>query len=343
MTEFELIDRYFGEGRLARGAGLAASSAKSAKSAVSAVAPVLGIGDDCALLSPPRPGQVLAISTDMLVEGRHFFAGTPAAAIGHKALAVNLSDLAAMGAEPLGFTLALALPTVDEAWLEGFSRGLFDLAERWQCPLIGGDTTGGPLCISITVLGAVAAGGALRRDGAQPGDDIWVSGALGGAAAAVAERQAGRRAAAAAAERLDWPRPRMRLGPALAGVARSAIDLSDGLSGDLAHILKASGGLGAELLLSAIPLDAALTSLPLARQQALALGGGDDYELLFTASPSVRAQIETLKTGDGFDDLGPRRIGTVVVAPGIRLLDAAGAGQMLVGTGFDHFADEAGR
>lgn len=333
MTEFELIDRFFARSRAVAGA---------------TGAPVLGIGDDCALLTPPAVGQVLAISTDMLVEGRHFFAGTDAAAVGHKSLAVNLSDLAAMGAEPLGFTLALALPSIDRDWLAGFSRGLFDLAARHGCPLVGGDTTRGPLCISITVFGAVAAGGALRRDAAQVGDDVWVSGSLGAAAAAVADRQAGRDASPATAERLDWPRPRLALGRVLAGLAHTglahaAIDLSDGLTGDLAHILKASGGLGAELMQAALPLDPALAALPADRQIALALGGGDDYELLFTASPAVRMQIDALETGDGFDGQRPRRIGAIVATPGIRLIEGAGASRVLTGTAFDHFAAGADR
>ena len=345
MTEFELIDRFFARGR--------------ADGVPAGRAPVLGIGDDCALLAPPAPGRLLAISTDMLVEGRHFFAGTEPQAVGHKALAVNLSDLAAMGAEPLGFTLALALPEVREDWLDGFSSGLLELAGRHGCPLVGGDTTRGPLCISITVLGSVAADGALRRDAAQPGDDIWVSGRLGAAAAAVAARAAGEPPAAAAAERLDWPRPRLALGRALVGLAHAAIDLSDGLAGDLGHILKASAGpsvparlrggnaapapLGAELELARLPIDPVLARLPDERQLALALSGGDDYELLFTASPVHRERIVALAVDDGFDDLAPQRIGTVVPQPGIRLIDAAGDRRPLAGTAFDHFASGAGR
>ena len=340
MTEFELIDRFFVRGRaIGDGQG---------------PAPVLGIGDDCALLSPPGPGRLLAISTDMLVEGRHFFAGAAATSIGHKALAVNLSDLAAMGAAPLGFTLALALPEVDEVWLEGFSRGLFALADRHGCPLVGGDTTRGPLCISITVFGAVPADGALRRDAARVGDDIWVSGRLGAAAVAVAARRAGETLDVAAAERLDWPRPRLQLGGALVGLAHAAIDLSDGLAGDLGHILKASAsapgstasspdiGLGAELESAAIPIAPMLADLPRDRQLAFALAGGDDYELLFTASPAVRDRVAALETDDGFDGIAPQRIGTIVSGSGIWLIGPGGERRPLPGTAFDHFAPGSG-
>lgn len=364
MTEFELINRFFapdaGRGRVTSGP-----------------APVLGIGDDCALLMPPASGCLLAISTDMLIEGRHFFAGTAAAAIGHKTLAVNLSDLAAMGAEPLGFTLALAVPDVRPDWLEAFSSGLLALADRHRCPLVGGDTTRGPLCLSVTVFGSVPSTGALRRDGARAGDDIWVSGWLGAAAHAVRCRQLGREAMPAAAERLDWPRPRLALGLALRGLAGSAIDLSDGLAGDLAHVLKASsaagnplppamatspgdgegpaatgpseglagasgGQLGACLEVEAIPVDPALRDLDRDDALGLALQGGDDYELLFTASPRLRGQLAALATADGFGAVGPQRIGTVTVEPGIRLRQADGSLRPLTAASFDHFAAGGG-
>ena len=223
MGEFDLIARYF--------------TRPPARA-------VLGVGDDCALLLP-SPGMQLAISSDMLVEGRHFFADVDPFSLGHKALAVNLSDLAACGARPLAFTLALALPRVDEAWLEAFSRGLLALADAHGCELVGGDTTQGPLNICITVFGEVPHGQALLRSGARAGDDLYVSGTLGDARLAL-EVLRGRVAApapvlAAARLRLEQPTPRIALGMALRGVATAAIDVSDGLLGDLGHILKQSG------------------------------------------------------------------------------------------------------
>ena len=223
MGEFDLIARYFT--RPVRHAAL-------------------GVGDDCALLAP-RPGMQLAISSDMLVEGRHFFADVDPEALGHKALAVNLSDLAACGAKPLAFTLALALPRVDESWLAGFSKGLLALADAHGCELVGGDTTQGPLNICITVFGEVPAGQALLRSGARAGDDIYVSGTLGDARLAL-EALLGHihlpdELLAQARQRLERPTPRVALGLALRGVASSAMDVSDGLLGDFGHILKASG------------------------------------------------------------------------------------------------------
>ena len=226
MGEFDLIARYFTHP--ARPDGAVA----------------LGVGDDCALLAP-KPGMQLAISSDMLVEGRHFFPDVDPEALGHKALAVNLSDLAACGARPLAFTLALSLPRADEPWLAGFARGLMALANAHGCELVGGDTTQGPLKICITVFGEVPSGQALLRSGARPGDDIYVSGTLGDARLAL-EALRGRTTLPAdvlerARQRLERPTPRVALGQALRGVASSAMDLSDGLLGDLLHILKASG------------------------------------------------------------------------------------------------------
>ena len=223
MGEFDLIARYFT--RPVRKAAL-------------------GVGDDCALLAP-TPGMQLAVSSDMLVEGRHFFADVDPEALGHKALAVNLSDLAACGARPLAFTLALSLPRMDEAWLAGFSRGMWALADAHGCELVGGDTTQGPLNICITVFGEVPAGQALLRSGARPGDDIYVSGTLGDARLAL-EALLGHitlhaDVLARARQRLERPSPRVPLGLALRGVVSSAMDVSDGLLGDLSHILKASG------------------------------------------------------------------------------------------------------
>ena len=315
MGEFELIRRFF---------------RRPPSGAV-----ILGVGDDCALLRPPDPGQVLAISSDMLVEGRHFFTGTDPASVGHKSLAVNLSDLAAMGAQPLGFTLALALPAIDERWLEAFCRGMFALADRHACPLVGGDTTRGPLAISITVFGQVPPEEALRRDRAQAGDEVWVSGPLGGAAFAVARRA---RAAGAvdahAARRLDWPQPRLELGQSLRGLAHAAIDLSDGLAGDLRHVLDASAGehgLAAELFAADVPVDACLQHLPPDEALAHALHGGDDYELLFTAPAQAHSRISRLCPEGGM-------IGKVRTGRGILLTGRDGTSAALEGTGFDHFS-----
>ena len=266
----------------------------------------------------------------MLVAGRHFFEGTDPAAIGHKALAVNLSDLAAMGARPVGFTLALALPTADAAWLQGFADGLFGLAARAACPLIGGDTTRGPLNISITVLGQVPATHALRRDGARVGDAIWVSGPLGAAALAVARRSQGQPVPDAAARRLDWPEPRLAAGLGLTGVASAAMDISDGLAGDLGHLLTASGhrqglSLGAELWEDLLPLD------PHDEALQLALHGGDDYELLFTAPT---AQTDTIL--QCWPDA--RMIGRIVAESAMLLVDAKGQSRPLAARGHDHFS-----
>nr|WP_245896387.1 thiamine-phosphate kinase [Ottowia oryzae] len=311
----------------------------------------LGIGDDCALLTP-APGQQLAISTDMLVEGRHFFADVDPAALGHKALAVNLSDLAAMGAQPLAFTLALALPPAragDDAWMSGFARGLFALADEHRCALVGGDTTAGPLNISITVLGQVPAGQALRRDGARAGDDIWVSGTLGDARLALLALQ-GQLALppdqlATLRQRLEQPTPRLALGTALRGAATSAIDLSDGLAGDLRHILNASGVgavLDAKALRTAGATAATATGLAHARSADAGqdlqhtLTGGDDYELLFTAAP---AQREAVRAAGAASATPVTRIGRIEPAQGAWLQDAQGGRQPLSDfRSFDHFA-----
>lgn len=325
LGEFELIRRYFERpGRPVRAR--------------------LGIGDDCALLDAPS-GESIAISTDMLVEGRHFFPGADPCALGHKALAVNLSDLAAMGARPLGFTLALALPSADEIWLSGFVDGLFALADAHGCELVGGDTTRGPLNVCITVFGSVPPAEALRRDRACRGDDLWISGTLGAAAWTVASRLGGEpatlgaAAVARAGERLDRPSPRVALGLALRSVARAAIDLSDGLAGDLVHVLDRSanaGGerLGARIVADALPIDPALSDLPPPRRLALALSGGDDYELLFTAPPDRREAIRAIGARIGVD---LARVGEVVSEPGVRLVDAAGRPVECHATSFDHF------
>ncbi len=249
---------------------------------------------------------------------------------------MNLSDLAAMGAQPLAFTLALALPQADEAWLAAFARGLFEIADRFDCELVGGDTTGGPLNICITVFGEVPPGVALRRDRAEPGDDVWVSGALGGAAFAVREGLQGRPLSPddPALQRLQRPQPRIALGLALRHLARAAIDLSDGLLADLGHVCERSR-VGARIEWERIPADPCLAGLPAPERARLALAGGDDYELLFTAAPENRAAIGGLAARLG---LPLARIGCIVPGSGVQLSDARGATMAVDGTGYDHFA-----
>lgn len=296
----------------------------------------LGIGDDCALLRP-TPGMEMAISSDMLVEGRHFLAGADPQKLGHKCLAVNLSDLAAMGARPLGFTLAFSLPQADASWLAGFADGLFALADAHDCALIGGDTTRGPLNICITIFGETPPGQALRRDAAQARDDIWISGTLGEARLALAglrqEVALDRASLAAATARLDMPTPRVTLGLALRGIAHAAIDISDGLSGDLGHILQRSN-CGAHINLDVLPLGPVLTRQPQALQREFALAGGDDYELCFTAATAQRASVLAAGHAAG---TAVTRIGSITPEAGLRLVDANGARLDLQYSSFDHF------
>lgn len=298
---------------------------------------VLGVGDDCALLAP-RPGQQLAVSSDLLVEGRHFLSTVAPERLGHKALAVNLSDLAACGAEPLAYTLALSLPRADPAFLAPFARGLHALADAHGIELVGGDTTAGPLAICITVFGEVPPGQALRRSGARAGDRLWVSGPLGDARLALEafrgtlalpgdEFEAVRRA-------MERPQPRVALGQALRGIAHSAIDLSDGLLGDLGHVLRASG-LGATVERDAIPRSAILARQSAAWQQTCVLAGGDDYELLFSAPPGADEAVQAAGRASGTE---PRPIGRLEAAPGLRVVDAQGRPVATDGRGFDHFA-----
>ena len=343
MGEFDLIKRFF---------------TRPAPRAV------LGVGDDCALLQP-APGMQLAVSCDMLVSGRHFFPDVDPRALGHKALAVNLSDLAACGASPLAFTLALALPEADPAWLEPFSQGLLALADAHGCELIGGDTTQGPLNICITVFGEVPAGLALLRSGAQVGDDVYVSGTAGDANLALThllwERQGSTAAAlpplqlnavdlARARQRLEQPTPRVALGAALRGIATAAADISDGLLGDLGHILERSGK-GATLdttlafsLLGAHHYSteaAALLARDAVRTQALqhVLSGGDDYELVFTAPPDRPAAVQAAAVASGTQ---VTRIGRIDAEPGLRLQDGQGRLLSLQNfQSFDHFAGTA--
>ena len=307
----------------------------------------LGVGDDCALLQLGA-GQLLAVSSDMLVEGRHFFVGVDPESLGHKALAVNLSDLAACGALPLAFTLALALPSVDEAWLDGFSRGLFALADAHACELVGGDTTRGPLTICVTVFGEVPAPGgasqALLRSGARAGDDIYVSGQLGDARLALEALQGAITLPVAvlaqARLRLEKPTPRVALGLALRGIASSAIDVSDGLTGDLGHILEASR-LGAAVDTEAARrlLGADLQGIdPAPSPDSVlewVLAGGDDYELLFTASPTQRGAVAQASRTSATP---VARIGCMQAQPGLRLHDGEGRAITRSFHAFDHFA-----
>lgn len=326
MNEFELIARYFARPPLDPALVLQAG------------------GDDCAVLQ--LGDRRFAVTADMLLEGRHFLAGADPAALGHKALAVNLSDLAAAGAEPRCFLLALALPRADPAWLEPFADGLYALADEHRCALVGGDTTrvprinaaDGPLTICITALGEVGAAGAHSRAGARPGDDLWVSGELGDAALALAHLQGHLQLAAAdlaaARQRLERPAPRVKLGIALRGVASSCIDVSDGLVGDAGHIAERSGS-AVEIELQAVPLGQALQRQRPSWQRRCALGGGDDYELLFTAPPQRRAAVQAAAQAAG---VPVSRVGRVAAGAGVTVLDAAGNVMDTTGAGYDHFA-----
>ena len=324
---------------------------------------VLGVGDDCALLQP-GPGMQLAISTDMLVAGRHFFTDTDPRRLGHKALAVNLSDLAACGARPLAFTLALALPEANAAWLEPFARGLLALADAHGCELIGGDTTQGPLNICITVFGEVPTGSPLRpgqpatqallRTGAQAGDDIYVSGNLGDACLALRALQGHIQmpdaVLAAARQRLEQPTPRVALGLALRGVASAAADISDGLLGDLGHILQRSDAgatVDTSIAINLLAGDAYSTRasgqfssmIPAETALRCVLAGGDDYELVFCAPPGQRGAVQAAAQTSATP---VTRIGHIDAKLGLRLVD--GQGQAVANTfaSFDHFGTDAG-
>ncbi|CAM4211762.1 thiamine-phosphate kinase [Kerstersia similis] len=298
---------------------------------------MLGVGDDCALFSVPA-GQSCAVSTDMLVEGRHFFPDVDPVLLGHKALAVNLSDLAAMGAEPIACVLGLSLPAVDAAWLEGFSSGFLALSREHGCPLVGGDTTrGSNICLSVTVFGAVPAGQALRRDAGQVGDDIWVSGTLGGADIALQLMQgnlpqeqwrlSGVRGA------LERPEPQLALGRGLRGIAHAAIDISDGLLQDLGHILAASR-CAAQLDIRALPVHPGLTGLADDILLDALLGGGDVYQLCFTAAPAQRDAVLQAALAAG---ASVSRIGRLESGPSGALRDGQGAPLSMRRAGFDHF------
>ena len=321
MNEFELIERFF--------------SRRSRSSSVH-----LGIGDDAALVAPHANCE-LVVSVDMLVAGRHFFADAQPEALGHKTLAVNLSDIAAMGALPRWALLAGALPTADESWLAAFARGFFAVAERYRVELVGGDTTRGPLNLCVTIIGEVPTGRALLRSGAAPGDDIYVSGRLGGAALGLAALQ-GRTTLtsdqlAHCRRRLDRPEPRVGLGLALRDIASAALDVSDGLTGDLAHILERSR-VGAIVDVAAVPrspsLDAKLGGAERDLALSCLLAGGDDYELCFTAAPARRNAIAAIAERER---CRVSRIGTIIEGSTLEFLDGNGDA-ITAPAAFDHFA-----
>lgn len=312
MGEFELIRRFFDRAPRIGNRGA-----------------LLGVGDDCALVRP-NAGLELAITTDMLVEGRHFLAGAAPRSLGHKSLAVNLSDLAAMGAAPRWALLALGLPKAEPKWLEEFSAGFFALADRFGVELIGGDTTRSPLVtISIVALGEVPAGVAMYRSAAKPGDDIWVSGELGGAALALKRPEIKE-----AAQRLHEPEPRVELGERLRGLAHAAIDVSDGLTGDLGHILERSQ-VGAVIDYERIPRPAALRGLGELERDCV-LSGGDDYELVFTAVPQQRQAIEALSAELG---LALSRIGAIEAGDAKLVVRGADGQPMQYRPSYDHFRE----
>jgi thiamine-monophosphate kinase len=298
---------------------------------------VLGVGDDCALVDVSN-GMDLAVSTDTMVSGTHFFPDVDPETLGHKALAVNLSDMAAMGAMPYWAMLALTVPAVNHEWLAKFAKGFFDLAEEFGVSLIGGDTTKGPLTMTVTIMGEVPAGAALRRNGAKAGNDIWVSGNLGDAALAVAHRRGLLKLAEEdyleAVMRLYEPTPRVSLGQALRGMATSAIDISDGLLADLGHICALSK-VGATVEADRLPVSAiGARHIDSPSGMAAIVAGGDDYELCFTAPENARDSIEDLT-----DMLGVplTRIGEIRKGKGVSLLGGDGKPITVDGRGFDHF------
>lgn len=293
---------------------------------------VLGIGDDAALLRVAE-GKLLAVATDTINIDVHFPGDTAPADIGWKSLAVNLSDLAAMGAQPAWATLSLSLPHADEAWLDGFLDGFLAMAAAHDVALVGGDTTRGPLSVCVTVHGFVDPAGALRRDAALVGDDVWVSGTLGDAAAALVQWRAGGRGDMPLRARLDRPAPRVSLGLALAGVAHAAIDVSDGLYADLGHICAASG-VGADIELARLPASQVLRErFDDAARAELQGSGGDDYELCFTALPAHRDAIAAIST----DEVPLTRVGRITAGPGVRALCGMGREWQPRQAGYAHF------
>ncbi|PPJ43315.1 MULTISPECIES: thiamine-phosphate kinase [unclassified Pseudoxanthomonas] len=292
---------------------------------------VLGIGDDAALLAPP-PDRQLVVTADTLNIGVHFPEGTLPADIGWKALAVNLSDLAAMGAEPAWCTLSLSLPQSDPTWIDAFLDGFLVLAARQGIALIGGDTTRGPLSVSVTAMGLVAPGRALRRDGARVGDDVWVTGTLGDAAGGLAHLE--RPSSLLLRGRLDRPTPRVDAGRALVGIATACVDVSDGLLADLGHVC-ARSNVGARVDVEALPAsDALRNAVSEADRIALQAGGGDDYELCFTAPIEERERILALASQL---DLPMTRIGYIVEGEAVQALRRDGQPWQPVRRGYDHF------
>ena len=295
---------------------------------------VLGIGDDAALLAPP-PGRQLVVTADTLNDGVHFPRGTSPADVGWKALAVNLSDLASMGAEPAWCTLSLSLPQSDPAWIEGFLDGFLDLAGQHGIALVGGDTTRGPLSIAVTAMGLVEPGRALRRDGARVGDEVWVTGTLGDAAGGLALLD--REAVPALRARLDRPTPRVAAGRALAGIATACVDVSDGLLADLGHVC-ARSHVAARIDVDALPASAALMEvIGEADRIALQASGGDDYELCFTAPADAGADIGAVSAQFG---LRITRIGRIVAGEGVHPVDAKSQPWSSPRRGYDHFAEQ---
>jgi len=319
MSEFDLIRKFF------------------AAQAVARDDVIVGIGDDAAVLAPPA-GQQLVVTTDNLVEGVHFAPGTDPAAIGQKALAVNLSDLAAMGAEPAWFLLNLTLPQPDAAWLEKFCAGLFAIASAHRVQLVGGNIARGPLNVAIEAHGFVPEGEALRRAGARPGDSIYVTGELGDAALALRHRLGTQPLPesdfAAVRERLDRPTPRVREGQLLRRFASSAIDISDGLVADLGHVLEASG-VGALLVRERLPLSPTYRAHLAAAGWDRALAGGDDYELCFTVPARHDAEFARWQPKFG---CRVTCVGEIVSGPGLQIVDAAGNRYEPQQRGHDHFA-----
>jgi len=333
LGEFDLIQRFFKAG--------ADAMRPNGENVIA-----LGIGDDCALLKIAA-GEEIVITSDMLVEGRHFFMNADPELLGRKALAVNLSDLAAMGAKPIGFTLAIALPTVDIVWLEAFSKGLFAVANQYSCPLIGGDTTAGPLTISITAFGSIPSGKAIRRSGAKVGNDIWTSGTIGDARLALAalrhEITLPESDLKQIEHRMHNPTPRVELGMKIRELASAALDISDGLLGDLHHILKQSQ-VSAEVFLDQIPKSETLQKQSEDIQNQFAASGGDDYEICFTAPIEKRGVIDEISR---VLNLPLTRIGSITEKVGAveklyllnkngGLLDETKSAVLL--KSFDHFA-----
>jgi thiamine-monophosphate kinase len=316
LNEFEIIRRYFSP---------------------STDHTVLAGGDDAALIAV-TPGMELAVSTDVLVAGRHFLDSAEPYDVGCKSMAVNLSDMAAMGARPRWATLSLTLPAADARWLEQFSCGFLDLSRAYEVDLIGGDTTRGPLAICVQIMGEVAPGKALRRSRARPGDELWVSGNLGDAALALSclrgDFELNAQDRAYAMQRLNQPQPRVALGQGLVGLANSAIDVSDGLIADVGHVADASGA-RAVIEWESVPLSAIAARYrehPLVQRAALA--GGDDYELAFTARSSLRTELELL---GGRVGVALTRIGRIEPGAGVMVVDRAGKPIIPAETGFDHF------